>query len=121
MSDIGLNLDGVIALLAAGVLCLLLLIALAVCSLFTWPPARRLAAVPHLVGILCSLAGSVVVLIAVVVTAIQSEGNLETNRVGVWLDRWLLHSGCPRCWRCGRLARSSTGDANALRERRRGM
>jgi ABC-type Fe3+-siderophore transport system permease subunit len=79
-----------VAFLAAGMLCLLLLIALAVCSLLAQTTARRKVARPHLVGILSSLAADVIVLIAVVVTAVQSEGSLESNRVGAWLDRWLL-------------------------------
>jgi hypothetical protein len=89
MSDIGLNLDGVVALLAAGALCLLLLVALAVCSLFVWAGHRR-TAFPHLVGILCSLAGAVAVLATVLVTLVQSDGNLEPNRAGARLDGSVL-------------------------------
>ena len=86
MSDIGLNLDGVAAMVVAGALCLLLLIALAVCSLFVWAGHRR-TAFPHLVGILCSLAGAAVVLVTALVTALRSEDRLEPNRVGMLLDR----------------------------------
>jgi len=90
VSDIGLNLDGVVALLAAGALCLLLLIALAVCSLFVWAGHRRTAFLPHLIGILCSLAGAVAVLVTAVVTLVQSDRNLEPNRAGARLDGSVL-------------------------------
>jgi hypothetical protein len=90
VSDIGLNLDGVITFLVAGVLCLLLLIALAACSLVARVANRRHAAVPHLVGILSSLAGSVVILVTVVMATVHSEERLEPNRAGVWFDGWLF-------------------------------
>lgn len=93
MSDISLNLDGVIAFLAAFALGLLLLLAILVASVYASVKARRQhesfrqqRLAPHLVGMLISALGCA----AVVILLLFGETKLPPRTLGIWFDKWLV-------------------------------
>jgi lysylphosphatidylglycerol synthetase-like protein (DUF2156 family) len=93
MSDINLNLDGVIAFLAAFGLGLLLLLAILVASIYATvkarrkhEPFRRQGLAPHIVGMLVS----VLACAAVVLLLLFGETKLLPRTLAIWFDRWLV-------------------------------
>jgi len=92
MSDISINLDGVLAFLAAAALALGLLLGLLMGALSGWAQSHRQPArftqqrvFPHLVGMALSLVGSVVVLLLLW----AEDGTLPPHSLALWLDQWL--------------------------------
>lgn len=93
MSDISLNLDGLIAFLAAVALGLVLLLAILVASIYAFVKARqkhepfgqqRLA--PQIIGMLVSLLGCG----AVVVLLLLWDTKLPPRTLALWFDHWLV-------------------------------
>ena len=92
MSDISINLDGVLAFLAAAALALGLSLGLLMGALSGWAQSHRQPArftqqrvFPHLVGMALSLVGSVVVQLLLW----AEEGTLPPHPLALWLDQWL--------------------------------
>ena len=93
MSDIGLPLDGLLALLVAGLLGSLLLLAFVVCAAVAWfqvrrskdPVCRRLL-FPHMVGTFFASAGFG----ALVTIIIARDGQGLPRDLERWLDHWIL-------------------------------
>lgn len=79
MSDININLDGLIAFLAAASLSLTLLIGIIICALY------RRAKYAHMKGILLSLSCSIAILLLIFITD-RTERPHTLNR---WLDAWV--------------------------------
>jgi UDP-N-acetylmuramyl pentapeptide phosphotransferase/UDP-N-acetylglucosamine-1-phosphate transferase len=93
MSDININLDGVIAFLVAAALMLILLLGLAVFSFRGLIQARqkgerfsRQPIFPHLIGMLVSLSCCVVIMLLVWL----SDRPPRPARLNIWLDDWVL-------------------------------
>ncbi len=93
MSDISLNLDGVIAFLAACALCLLLLLAILGASIYATVKARRKhetfrqqPVAPHIVGMLVSALACA----AVVILLLFGETKLPPRTLAIWFDHWLV-------------------------------
>jgi hypothetical protein len=91
MSDIKLNLDGLIAFLVAAALGLVLLLVLSIVSLRGLLRARRKgerftrqSSFPHVLGMLVSLAACA----AVMFLSWFTDGGAYPRTLNVWLDRW---------------------------------
>jgi hypothetical protein len=92
MSDININLDGLIAFIAASALGLLLLLGIVIALLAALIRARRRhepfgrqRLFPHFIGLLVSLFGCLMV----VVLLFFNERMLPTHALNIWLDHWL--------------------------------
>jgi hypothetical protein len=93
MSDISLNLDGLIAFLAAAALGLSLLLVIFVGSLFTVLKSRqkhqRFSSqrfFRHLIG----MAVSLICCVAVELLLLLSDSTLPPRTISIWLDRWVI-------------------------------
>jgi hypothetical protein len=93
MSDISLNLDGLMAFLAAAGVGLLLLLAIFMTSLFAMLTARRKhetfggqRLAHQSMGMLVSVLGCGVVVILLVL----SEQTLPPRALSIWLDHWIV-------------------------------
>jgi UDP-N-acetylmuramyl pentapeptide phosphotransferase/UDP-N-acetylglucosamine-1-phosphate transferase len=91
MSDINLNLDGLITFLVATALALVLLLALSIVSLRSLIRARRKgerftrqSSFPYVVGMLVSLAACAAVLLFLRFT----DGGAYPRTLNAWLDHW---------------------------------
>jgi hypothetical protein len=91
MSDINLNLDGLIAFLVAAALALVLVLVLLVVSLRCLIQARRKGerftrqpSFPHIVGMLVSLSACAAVKFFIWFT----DGGAYPRTFNAWLDRW---------------------------------
>jgi apolipoprotein N-acyltransferase len=91
MSDIQLNLDGLIAFLVAAALALVLLLVLSIMSLRNLIRARRKGerftrqpSFPHVLGITVSLAACAAVMLFIWFT----DGGAYPRTLNAWLDRW---------------------------------
>ncbi|MCU1264075.1 MAG: hypothetical protein JWM21_393 [Acidobacteria bacterium] len=93
MSDISLNLDGLIAFLAAAALGLLLLLAIVIASISALIKARRKhesfarqRLAQQSLGMLVSVMGCVVV----VILLLLSERTLPPRTLSIWFDHWVV-------------------------------
>jgi hypothetical protein len=92
MSDIGLNLDGVIAFIVAMILAGLLAFSMTVVSLITVISARRHhqaisdhGLFPQIVG----MSASLVVCLLIVIALLLTDRQLPPRSINVWFDHWL--------------------------------
>jgi signal transduction histidine kinase len=92
MSDININLDGVIAFIAAIALGLLLVLGILAISLFSLIRARRSHGsfsrqllFPQVIGMLVSLFGCLIVAIIL----IAAESMTPPRALNIWLDQWV--------------------------------
>jgi UDP-N-acetylmuramyl pentapeptide phosphotransferase/UDP-N-acetylglucosamine-1-phosphate transferase len=94
MSDININLDGVIAFIAATVLSLLFLLGLLTFFIYGRARARpksgrfiHQTALPHTFGLSLCLAGSIIIILLVVLT----DRAARPHTLNIWLDKlvWL--------------------------------
>ena len=95
MSDIRLNLDGVIAFFVAAGLGLILLLALISCSIHALVKARAVRGkfidqpvIPHLVGMAASLAACVVVILLVLAGELGPGPSMLQRRLDDWCLLW---------------------------------
>lgn len=79
MSDIDINLDGLLAFLAAASLSLALLIGIIICVLF------RRAQSSHMKGMLLSLSCSLLILLLIFIT----DRTERPHTLNGWLDAWV--------------------------------
>ena len=93
MSDIGLNLDGVIAFIAAIVLAALFVLGIIVVSFVTVITARRhhqsISAqrlFPQLIG----MGAGLFVCLLIIITLSLTERLPPPRAIGIWFDRWLV-------------------------------
>jgi hypothetical protein len=93
MSDINLNLDGVLAFLVAAGLGLLLVLAILLGSLAAAVKANQRGEqftqqkfFPHLIGMVVSLLCCLAIELVLLVT----DSNLPPRRIPVWLDNWVI-------------------------------
>ena len=93
MSDINLNLDGVLAFLVAAGLGLLLVLAITLGSVFAAVKAhqRRQRFIqqgffPHLIGMVVSL----VCCLAIELVLLLTDSYIPPRRIPLWLDQWVL-------------------------------
>lgn len=93
MSDISLNLDGLLAFLVAAALGCALLLASVICLLYAWLRSRRTTVAiisqpvsTHIAGMLLSVAGFAAVALVIFVR----DGQGFPHDVEQWLDRWVL-------------------------------
>ena len=94
MSDININLDGVIAFIAAAFLSLLFLLGLLGFFIYGWARARRKSGrsihetvLPHSFGLFLCLASSLIIILLVVLT----DRTARPHTLNIWLDKlvWL--------------------------------
>ena len=94
MSDISLNMDGVVSFLVAGALAFILFLAILILGLMAWAKGNeaqtggfpRRVVVRHIVGLSLSLVG----FLAVMGIVLSTDGPTRSRAAAVWLDRWLL-------------------------------
>ena len=93
MSDIGINLDGLVSFLAAAGLGLLLIAVMLIGSLIGLVRAHQKQErfnkqrfFPHLLGMAVSLLGCLGIELLLLLT----DSNLPPRNIPVWLDRWVL-------------------------------
>ena len=93
MSDININLDGVLAFLVAAGLGLLLVLAIVLGSLAAAVKANQRGEqftqqkfFPHLIGMVVSLLSCLTIELVLLVT----DSNLPPRRIPVWLDNWVI-------------------------------
>jgi hypothetical protein len=93
MSDISINLDGLIAFLVAALLGSGLGLAIVVCSVYGWLSARKRAIhfhsqpiFAHIVGMLLSTAGCVIIMLLVFLR----DGPRYEHDLERWLDQWVI-------------------------------
>ena len=96
MSDINILLDGVISFLVASALGLVLLLCLAIFFLRGFiqmrrkgKPFSRQSMFPHLLGILVSLAGCIIIILLIWL----SDRGQRPHALNVWLDKWIWFWG----------------------------
>lgn len=92
MSDIGLNLDGVIAFLAAAALAALLALSMLIVFLIALIRARRLHLTITGQGLFSQLVGmcaSFVACLVILITLVLSEQLPPPRAINIWLDHWL--------------------------------
>lgn len=92
MSDIGLNLDGVLAFIAAIVLAALLALSMMVVSLITVISARRHhqsirdhSLFPQIIG----MGASLVVCLLIMLTLLLTDRLPPPRAIAIWFDHWL--------------------------------
>lgn len=92
MSDINLNLDGIVALLVAAALAMALLLGVVICTFYARARAlqrsesfSRQAVFPHMIGMLLSVAGC----LAIVLLIFLRDGHVYPHDMEQWLDHWL--------------------------------
>jgi hypothetical protein len=93
MSDIQINLDGLVAFLAAAALAIIFALGLVIVSVRGLIRARqkgerfsRQPAFPHVIGMLVSLACCAGVMLFIWAT----DGGATPHTLSIWLDRWAL-------------------------------
>ena len=92
MSDIGLNLDGVIAFLAAAALAALLALSMLIVFLIALIRARRLhlsITGQGLFSQLVGMAASFLACLLILITLLLSEQLPAPRAINIWLDHWL--------------------------------
>jgi len=92
MSDIGLNLDGVIAFLAATVLAALLALSIVVVSCIAMIRARRHHQSITQQGLFSQVVGmctSFFACLLILITFLLSEQQPPPRAISIWFDRWL--------------------------------
>jgi hypothetical protein len=92
MSDIGINLDGVIAFLVAALFAILLAFAILILSIVSVIRARRKRQLfvqqrvfPHIIGMLLSLLSC----LFVIALLLSNESKPPPRAAHIWLDHWL--------------------------------
>lgn len=93
MSDINLNLDGLVAFLVAAGLGLLLVLAIVLGSIIAAVKAHQRGErfsqqrfFPHLVGMVVSLISCLAIELVLLVT----DSTLPPRRIPIWLDNWII-------------------------------
>jgi hypothetical protein len=92
MSDIGINLDGVIAFLAAAALAALLALGMLIVFLIALIRARRLHRSITGQGLFSQLVGmcaSFLACLLILITLLLSEQLPTPRTINIWLDHWL--------------------------------
>lgn len=93
MSDINLNLDGLIAFLVAAGLGLLLVLAIFLGSIIAAVRAKQRGQrfsqqrfFPHLIGMIVSL----LCCLGIELVLLLTDSNLPPRRIPIWLDNWII-------------------------------
>jgi len=93
MSDINLNLDGVLAFLVAAGLGLVLVLAIVLGSIVAAMKAHQRGErftqqrfFPHLIGMAVSLLSCLLIELVLLVT----DSNLPPRRIPIWFDNWVI-------------------------------